>query len=53
VSDLLANYWIEIAKINRNADLFIEKSALAQESGNMIFKNNSLLSPKMLMDLIT
>lgn len=46
VSDLLANYWIEIAKISRNAELFIEKSALAQESGNMIFNKQYTSFPE-------
>lgn len=46
VSDLLANYWIEIAKITRNADLFIEKSALAQESGNLIFNKQYTSFPE-------
>jgi hypothetical protein len=46
VSDLLANYWIEIAKISRNAELFIEKSALAQESGNTIFNKQYTSFPE-------
>lgn len=46
VSDLLANYWIEIAKITRNADLFIEKSALSQESGNTIFNRQYTSFPE-------
>ncbi len=45
VADSISNYWIESGTILRNANLFIEKSALAQESGNMIFNRQFVTYP--------
>jgi hypothetical protein len=45
VADSISNYWIETGTILRNANLFIEKSALAQESGNQIFNRQFVIYP--------
>lgn len=45
VADSISSYWIETGTILRNANLFIEKSALAQESGNLIFNRQYVSYP--------
>ncbi len=45
VSDSISNYWIGTGTILRNANLFIDKSAIAQEAGNLIFNRQYVTYP--------
>ena len=45
VADSISSYWIETGIILRNANLFIEKTALSQETGNAIFNRQFVTYP--------